>query len=384
MRAPSSRVVWFNLAAVLVLLMVAEIAARVFLPRNPPFSERPSFGVAYQTSGVVSFFATPGQTIYDVEDGRLRRDRVRYRINEHGFRGDEIAVGKEPGTVRIAIVGGSHVFDQNSFDYEGNPGFPRLIQDGLRREGVPAAVINAGLPGADTRYHAARVFLDLRRLGPDIVVLNSAWNDLKWIARTTPATRFVAAPPMAARNPLVEPMGVLDRGLGFSALFRHARDTYWRGRYDVGAEGIIETPDRDAVDLERGLDQYAANLVAFIQVVRGIGAVPVLALQERLVAEDNDASARERIEYGYINVRTHDEVASLFQAADSVMAWVAAEWSVPLIDAATAMKGEIRFFQDHVHTTPEGSRWMAREYVDRLRPLVDSLLGAVETDAVSR
>lgn len=189
---------------------------------------------------------------------------------------------------------------------------------------------------------------------------------------------------MAARNPLVEPMGILDRGLGFSALFRHARDTYWQGRYDVNAEGIIETPDHDVVDLERGLEQYAANLVAFVQVVRGIGATPVLALQERLVAEDNDASARERIGYGYINVRSHDELAALFRASDSIMVSVAAEWNIPLLDAATGMRGDLRFFQDHVHTTPEGSRRIAREYVNRLAPLVDSLLHGATRDGVAR
>lgn len=374
MPASSIRVFWFNIFAISMILIVAEIAARVFLPRNAPFSERPSVAMSFETSGVVSFFAKSGQTIYAVEGGRPRQDRVRYRINEHGFRGEAVAVEKEPGTVRIAVVGGSHVFDQNSFDYEGNPGFPQLLEDGFRRRGARVAVINAGLPGADTRYHAARVFLDLRRFEPDIVILNSAWNDLKWMARTTPATRFIAAPPMAARNPLVEPMGLLDRGLGFSALYRHARDTYWREKYDVGAEGIIETPDYDAVDLDRGLDQYAANLVAFVQVVRGIGATPILALQERLVSRDNDGLAQERIGYGYINVGTHDELVALFEASDATMVSVAARWDVPLIDVATEMEGDLRFFQDHVHTTPAGSRRMAQEYMDRLGPMVDSLL----------
>ena len=38
------------------------------------------------------------------------------------------------------------------------------------------------------------------------------------------------------------------------------------------------------------------------------------------------------------------------------------------------MPHTLSYFSDHVHTTPKGSNYMAKEYHHFLRPIIDSLL----------
>ncbi len=375
--APATGVRTFFMAVLvgLVTLGLLETAARLVLPYNPSFGERAATSIRYGSSGLVSFYLLPDQVIYESDAGRIVEDRVRYRINAHGFRGADFPEQKAAGEIRLAILGGSHVFDQNTFEYEGNPGFPRLIQDAFREEGVQMTVINAGVPGADTRYFPARVVMQLRRFEPDIVVINSIWNDLKWISRTTASTEFLRALPMAGSNPLIEPAGRLDAVLGRSVFYRHARDAYWRRALalDPGSiEGALATapPALETVDLHRGLAQYGANLDATVSAIRNAGAIPVLAIEERLVRRNNTEAAAGRTAYQYVNVADHDALVRLFESCDSVIRDVALRREVLLIDADVVLAGDPRYFTDHVHTTPAGSRRIADHYVDALRPIV--------------
>lgn len=78
----------------------------------------------------------PAQHICAYINGKIESDSVKFSINKEGYRGPEIELAKDSGEIRIAIIGGSHVFDLNCFDYEGNPGFPQLIEKELNERGV--------------------------------------------------------------------------------------------------------------------------------------------------------------------------------------------------------------------------------------------------------
>jgi lysophospholipase L1-like esterase len=367
---------WFLIAG--ALLLIAEVAARFLLPANPSFKARQSLNLAFEPSGFVCYFPTPNQVIFERDEGKVLQDKPRYRINSYGYRGEECPVEKSEGEIRIVFLGGSHVFDVVSYDYRGDLGFPHLVQARFREAGYNVRVINAGLPGNDTRYFAPKLILDLHRLRPDIVIASSIWNDLKWISRADKDTLFARFSPKAIRkNPMTERVNFLDAILGFSAIYRNLRDSYWRRKLKLQQDKVIHEgiPDANLTDAggdySRGLEQYRQNLSAVVSLSRSIGAVPVLAIEERLVGPEVSEEDKRKIPYHMVNVRTHAELAHLFTECEAVMEAVAAESDVSLINLQPEMEGRAEHFFDHIHTSSKGSRFIAERYFEFLKSIVD-------------
>ncbi len=130
---PHRKVILVNLGMIFVILASFEVVVRTFFPHNESFAVRRASNVQYQSSGFVRFVPYPNQTIFEVRDGAVAYDHVVFRFNQYGYRGEDFPLQKHSDEVRIAIFGGSHVFDQNSLDYMGDFGFPQLIQNRLRR-----------------------------------------------------------------------------------------------------------------------------------------------------------------------------------------------------------------------------------------------------------
>jgi lysophospholipase L1-like esterase len=372
----TTKIVFYNVFAVLIILLFFELFDRLFQPPNISFEERYEFNVRYQPSGFVRFLPVPGQVIYNVKNRIINYDKIQYKINQYGFRGDDFPIKKPKGEVRIVILGGSHVFDLNCFDFEGNYGFPHMLQIIFQDNGCNVRVINAGIPGHDTMSLFNKIILDTHRYEPDVIIINSIWNDTKWISRTADATPFLTIGPKAFRkNPMLEKINFLDKALGFSILYRKARDNYWekeltRGRKKRTNEGIINNILTTS-NLNRGLEQYKLNLIAAVQAIKCIKALPVLAIEERFVSHNNNDIDKKLIEYEIVNVNNHTELVNLFQSCDAIIKSISIENAIPLIDVNKEMEGNPKYFMDHIHTTPEGSRYIAKSYYNFLKPLVD-------------
>jgi hypothetical protein len=116
------------------------------------------------------FVPTPG---YELQGGRIN-----IKINSLGFRGDEFAREKPPGTVRIAVLGASTTF--NSEVSSNHATWPHRLQERLRaaHPDIDIEVINASLGG----YVAADNLKNLRHrvlpLDPDLVIYYEANNEI--------------------------------------------------------------------------------------------------------------------------------------------------------------------------------------------------------------
>jgi hypothetical protein len=368
---------WIVIAAA-AALVIAETVAHLRRPANPSFKVRQSLNLAFEPSGFACYFPTPNQVIFERDEDKVLHDKPRYRINSYGYRGEEFPLEKAPDEIRIVFLGGSHVFDVCSYDYRGDLGFPHLVQSCFRDAGYNVRAINAGLPGNDTRYFVPKLILDLHRLCPDIVIASSIWNDLKWISRADKDTLFLRFSPKAIRkNPMTERVNFLDAVLGFSALYRKLRDSYWRRKLKLQQDKVIHEgiPDANLSDpgnYSRGLEQYRQNLSAVVALARSIGAVPILAVEERLVGPEVSEEDKRKIPYHMVNVSTHAELAHLFKECESVMATVARDLDVPLIDIQPEMEGRSEYFFDHIHTSSKGSRFIAGRYFEFLKSVVDA------------
>src|SRR5262245_29919120 len=149
-------------AATLLSLAAAEIAARIWITLRWPEGE--VYSLTHRTE-VRGRFAGDPWCGYGLSPG-FRNERFGH--NSRGFRGAEFSPKPAPGVVRIAIVGASTVYGAAVKD--GETSSVRL-QELLVQAGVPAEVINAGVPGWTTAETLRSLEHRVLPLKPDVVIL---------------------------------------------------------------------------------------------------------------------------------------------------------------------------------------------------------------------
>lgn len=114
-------------------------------------------------------------------------------INSRGYRDREYTQRPPPGTLRIALLGDSHVFGLGT---EVEDGLPRRLEADLRgRLQRPVEVVNAGVPGYDLPKEVARAAQVLDDYSPDVLVFVAGALDLEdrpcsfWKAEVWPLLR---------------------------------------------------------------------------------------------------------------------------------------------------------------------------------------------------
>jgi lysophospholipase L1-like esterase len=95
-----------------------------------------------------------------------------YTNNSQGYRGPEMGA-KQPGTVRVAVVGASTSYGVGVND---NQTWPHYLDSLL---GPGFEVLNTGVPGHTTVEHIMFAATLLPDLQPDIVLLHAGLNDLR-------------------------------------------------------------------------------------------------------------------------------------------------------------------------------------------------------------
>jgi lysophospholipase L1-like esterase len=194
------------LAAAEVLVRVVgapEVApirrGRFQLSANPRLVFEPVPGLAHEAAG-----------------GPERFFEYQGRSNSLGYRDREHPVEKPPGTYRIVVLG-----DSIAAGYRiarGEETFPVLLEERLRRAGLPAEVLNFGVSGYNTEQEVETLRTRALRFAPDLVVVAYCHND-----RRPPDPRIVAALREARGGRTVFPVADAQRVLIRSALYRFVR-----------------------------------------------------------------------------------------------------------------------------------------------------------------
>ena len=98
------------------------------------------------------------------------------RINNFGFRGPDIELGKKPGQLRIFVVGDSFTFGSGARDDET---IPALLQKSLDPTGESVQVINVGTGSYSPVTHYLRLRDQVPTFRPDLVLMLLDFSDLR-------------------------------------------------------------------------------------------------------------------------------------------------------------------------------------------------------------
>ena len=108
-------------------------------------------------------------------DGKHGEYDVGVKINNYGFRGEDIKKEKDPDTYRIMAMGDSFTFGVGAGEKET---IPYLIGKALRQKGRNVEVINAGFGSYSPLLHSLKVTREYAEFKPDLVLYFFDFSDL--------------------------------------------------------------------------------------------------------------------------------------------------------------------------------------------------------------
>jgi lysophospholipase L1-like esterase len=353
---------WFSLVALLLALVAAELATKAWLhllASDASFRDYASISQLRRRYGAFDRFQAHRHLGFALApDYRLGPNRH----NALGFRGDEIAVAKPPGVVRIAFGGGSTTYGEGVLEYEFS--VPHLVGVALRREHKQVEVVNAGCPGWTTLETLLNFQMRLLELQPDYIVVYHGINDVLprivwppsafrgdlsgWLCRTERLAeaslleRSDLARMLLVATGSIEPHGSLLRVIGDVPATSHSFGFRAQRKAGVYPQGVFTD-----VPVERMLDEndtrfFRRNLESLIAVANAHGVRVVLT---------TFAYSKEFPDEPYIG---HAAVQRAIDATNQVVRELGRRDDVDVVDLAPELTAR-ELFTDGVHFTADGN-----------------------------
>jgi len=161
-------------AALLVSIALAETGLRIVGFEFPQFHER---------NDIVGLTLRPGAEGWYAEEGRAY-----VKVNSAGMRDVERTRGKQPGRLRIAVLGDSYT---EALQVDRERAFPALLEKRLAQCGPAVEVLNFGVSGFGTAQQLLTLRHKVWDYAPDIVLLAFfPSNDVRNNSRTLDPDRL--------------------------------------------------------------------------------------------------------------------------------------------------------------------------------------------------
>jgi lysophospholipase L1-like esterase len=340
MRNTLRTVVLFGVSALLAVV-AAEVALRLFAPI------RYSMKVEYKPDGFVRQRLVPKRR-YRLADGGV------CTVNRAGYRGPEFETPKPPGVFRIVALGGSSTF---SYQTDDDQIWTRRLEEKLRaRFGDSIEVVNAGVPGYSAFESKINYVYRIRDLGPDVVLVYHAWNDMKFFRRIEEGEEF--------RGPPFHPRPIRDFLRRFQLVWR-ARSLFYLPEDGLPPreEGWLEVGSAKAAVIPGGGRAHRwerANYEDLALLADSDGVLPVFVSQAGLLTEGNldDPEVRRRVYTEYQGL-DYPEILRQWKAIAAIQREAAERHGGLFVDAYAAVPHTTGNFRDHVHLTPAGNEAVA-------------------------
>lgn len=377
-------------AAAVLTFVVLELGARLWLRYLAPpatFLHYASFRQLATHPELRPRF-TPHRHLGYVPTPGYRRGADRH--NHLGFRGDDIALDKPAGVVRVVCLGGSTVYSVGVDDFRRS--YPFLLETRLREAGIAAEVVNAGVPG----YRALETLINFETrvldLVPDLIVVYLAINDVygrlvwppethraalrgtseravpRWLPSIWEHSTLLRVP--LVRTGRVRPHGSLGRFLGVDDSSPHIQELIRQHRAGTYPEGFFRSVPASEMLARNPPVYFRRNLESLDAVAAAHGVeVRYLTFAHSRRFRDSELVAPE---FG-VAIDEHNEIVRRVAGG------------ARLFDFARAMPDERRYYTDGYHFTAAGNETRARLIADFL---LDSALARTaspeEPDRIER
>jgi lysophospholipase L1-like esterase len=318
-----------SLAALLALVLVAELGVRVF---------DGALDLAHPEDGLYAPHPFKGYGLRPRGDSPDR--------NLQGLRGREVSPHKAPGVVRVLCLGGSTTYGSG---LDVRETYPARLAELLVPLATPERrheVLNCGVPGYSTVESLIDLELRLLELEPDALVLCHGLDD----ARLVQARGF---------QPDYAHMRTTWRKPRLSApeqwLWSHSYAYAWLARTAGFAPDAVRLEDliyvEDYADLYEPAGETGVNLAGVDTFIRNIDSTVGLAQSHGLQV----LLATFPMRGGADTPVAGQDFAPTILAMNRRLLEYAREHSVPLVDFAAALDQRRELFMDPIHLDAEGT-----------------------------
>lgn len=268
--------------------------------------------------------------------------------NAYGFRGPTWSLDKAPGTLRVALLGGS------TTEWGLGDTLQQALDGAMAGDAPPVEVLNFGLAGWTSTHSASNFLLTVQDFQPDAVVVHHGWNDHGMSGGACPRGDYSSMlnthPQMHAPiqgRALLRASALLRLATvqaatttGADCCGRPAWSPFTRLNEDGPPAG--QRCGDDIYALRGALWPYERNLQAIVTLARARGAEPFVLTMPRTQDRSKD--------------RVTDEGIAHIDAANVVNRRVATQLQARLVDLDAAISPRNELFGDLAHMTPEGNR----------------------------
>jgi len=347
----------FSAVIVVMLFGVFEIGQRVSDWRKAAKRSASTYTIRAETWDGTPVTDKPGALVLTMHPHLVFTMKPNQRltglsINAQGFRGRDWVKEKPPGTVRLAVLGGSAAFGHSALSDEATMTavLERQLNRGTR-EGARYEVMNAGVMAYDSRQEFILLATEILDYDVDLVLVFDGWND------------FYQSGAVAPDRPLFRALfGEYEEVIARSrqpirAFLRHS--AFYRGLERRLSE--LPGPDRQFGQYgmrEDALAAYRKNLRLMCRIARAAGARGLLVSQPELyhrpdpVPEGDLATRKKKAVAGYA-----DYARACYPRYMAAAREAAAAEGASYYDANRALAGHPEaVFSDRVHLNDDGQR----------------------------
>jgi len=277
----------------------------------------------------------------------------KWKLNGEGFRSQEIALKPRPECTRVAVMGASE-----TFGYAESPGkeYPAQLADSLNRTGC-YEVINTAVVGLPTTGQIQLWENWVSKFEPSVVVIYA--SPVFYLSNEPPGfpSRKKTRPSTASKHFGPRLFTRLHDHLHYPDFIQRRRvmrtiDRALEGKRD---DWVYTTVPEDRLAL------FRSHLDSLVASIRASGAVPVLVTHamrfgDPIISEDQDILRAWR---SFTPRATEEVLLNFERKAAGTVREEAVGRGVPLVDVASLMTGQTRFFADFVHFNDDGASVVA-------------------------
>ncbi len=338
----AARVIFVNLALLLLVAVVAEAVFGAWLSRDP--LDRLNLGRRSQVL-ISPQMLYPGAKEFT------------YRRNRWGFRGPEF----EPAKVGIVTLGGSTT---NQLYLPEENTWQGALTRALAESGRPVLVANAGFDGQSTVGHLlalASWLPNVPGLKPDLIVAYVGINDV-----TVSGSSIDRLDYSSIWKRLKFDSALVRLWRTVVGMWQAERARLNHSAIDFRAASWTDRPGHAAAKIP-DVGPYKERLKAMAGLIRAMGAEPVFITQSRGDAMMIDGRLQGLAGADGLNGLDEHGVLAGFNAATMQ---VCGELKISCADLAHEIGFEIGDFYDRIHNTPDGAEKIGRWLAGKVGPLL--------------
>lgn len=364
-----------TLVTLVLCLLLAEVALRIFAPVRDPYAAYkyiPSSGSLYIRSQFPPDYRLVTQSepnLPGMEGQKL------FTTNNMGFRGDPLIIPKPEDEFRIFMIGGSTT---ECLYLDDSEAIHSILQRELNKRtenNLSIKVYNAGKSGDASDDHVSMLVHRLVHLEPDMIIVFTGVNDL---TRAIYKHDYLHYPSIEDQRK----HSLILLGATEFQVFR--RIYYLLKRYRPTPRGVIETITqttnyREKVALRKSvpvsdaqprtdLKSYEQNLLTIAGVMRAHGIQLVYMTQQTTWNSQSDVRTKDWHWMLYRN-GVHYREDIMHQAMESlndVMREIAREDEIPCYDLARDLPKSLDLFYDDVHFNVRGAETAGVNLADHI------------------